>query len=195
MGAGPYRGQDLKLKGNDLVKSYLLLATSCDGTLCTTAQLTSLRVVCNSTLQMALHNSIGAVKVFHSTIFGPAIVKEKLGLVFSHWDELKTQTKALAARPVAPEDALRFFSDLLAQPLDADNKIILTRSVKQRNKLYQGAGIGADLTSSRNTAWGLVNAVTEYVDHHRRARSQDYRLDSAWFGQGAQLKSQAPNQA
>lgn len=38
-------GQDLKLKGNDLVKSYLLLATSCDGTLCTTAQFTSLRVV------------------------------------------------------------------------------------------------------------------------------------------------------
>ncbi|WP_438405340.1 DUF932 domain-containing protein, partial [Aeromonas hydrophila] len=51
------------------------------------------------------------------------------------------------------------------------------------------------LTSAKNTAWGLINAVTEYVDHHRRARSQDNRLDSAWFGQGAQLKSQALEQA
>jgi hypothetical protein len=41
----------------------------------------------------------------------------------------------------------------------------------------------------------LVNAVTEYVDHHRRARSQDNRLDSAWFGQGAQLKYHALEQA
>ena len=113
----------------------------------------------------------------------------------AHWDEFKTQTKALAARPVAPEEALRFFSVLLDQPLDADNQIILTRPVQQLHELYQGAGMGSELASSQNTAWGLVNAVTEYVDHHRRARSQDYRLDSAWFGQGAQLKSQALNQA
>jgi len=30
--------------------------------------------------------------------------------------------------------------------------------------------------------------VTEFVDAHRRARNQDNRLDSAWFGQGAQIK-------
>ena len=51
--------------------------------------------------------------------------------------------------------------------------------------------MGSDLVSAKNTAWGLVNAVTEYVDHHRRARSQDNRLDSAWFGQGAVLKQRA----
>ena len=40
-------------------------------------------------------------------------------------------------------------------------------------------------------AWGLLNAVTEYVDHERRARSVDYRLDSAWFGPGAGIKQRA----
>ena len=188
-------GQESALRGGDKVKAYLLLATSCDGTLCTTAQFTSLRVVCNNTLQMALRDSTGAIKVPHSTQFDAAAVKEALGLGLSHWDEFKAQTKALTQRPVAPEEALRFFSDLLAQPLDADNQIILTRPVQQLHELYQGAGMGSDLASSRNSAWGLVNAVTEYVDHHRRARSQDYRLDSAWFGQGSQLKSRALNQA
>ena len=187
-------GQDLKLQGNDRVKSYLLLATSCDGTLCTTAQFTSLRVVCNNTLQMALGDSTGAIKVPHSTRFDAAAVKASLGLGLSHWEEFKAQTKALAQREVAPEEALRFFSDLLAQPLDEES-IILTPPVQRLNELYQGAGMGAELTSSRNTAWGLVNAVTEYIDHHRRARSQDHRLDSAWFGQGAQLKTRALNQA
>ncbi len=39
-------GQGTQVKGQDQVNAYLLLATSCDGTLCTTAQFTSVRVVC-----------------------------------------------------------------------------------------------------------------------------------------------------
>jgi hypothetical protein len=47
------------------------------------------------------------------------------------------------------------------------------------------------MTSSRGTAWGLLNSMTEYVDFHRRARSHDHRRDAAWFGQGAQIKQRA----
>ena len=36
--------------------------------------------------------------------------------------------------------------------------------------------------------------VTEFVDHERRARSTDNRLDSAWFGKGAQIKQRALEQ-
>jgi hypothetical protein len=37
----------------------------------------------------------------------------------------------------------------------------------------------------------LLNAVTQFADHEKRARSVDHRLDSAWFGQGSQLKQRA----
>src|SRR3990167_8361757 len=47
-------GQGAALKGNDQVNGYLLLATSCDGTLATTATPTTVRVVCNNTLTIAL---------------------------------------------------------------------------------------------------------------------------------------------
>ncbi|WP_306553620.1 DUF932 domain-containing protein, partial [Acidovorax sp.] len=43
-------GKSSALKGNDVVHGYLLLATSCDGTLATTATPTTVRVVCNNTL-------------------------------------------------------------------------------------------------------------------------------------------------
>ena len=101
------------------------------------------------------------------------------------------QTKALTQRPVAPEEALRFFSDLLAQPLDADNKIILPDLSNSSTNFISRRGMGFDLASPRNSAWGLVTVVTEYVDHHRRARSQDYRLDSAWFG--PRIPTQVPS--
>jgi hypothetical protein len=39
-----------------------------------------------------------------------------------------------------------------------------------------------------------MNAVTEHVDFHQRARSQDNRLTSAWFGSGAVLKQKAFNE-
>jgi hypothetical protein len=41
------------LKGKDVSNGYILLATACDGTLATTAQFTSIRVVCNNTLAIA----------------------------------------------------------------------------------------------------------------------------------------------
>ncbi|MDC7698324.1 DUF932 domain-containing protein [Vogesella indigofera] len=189
-------GQETLLKGGDRVKAYLLLATSCDGTLCTTAQFTSVRVVCNNTLQMAVGERSGAVKVPHSTVFDPQAVKESLGLGLSAWDSFIDNLKQLSRRPVSPEEMRQYFSDVLAEPLPEDEDSQTTsRAMQQLTALYSGAGMGALLNSSRGTAWGLLNAVTEYVDHRRRARSQDYRLDSAWFGQGAQLKDQALQRA
>lgn len=188
-------GQNMKLNGGDTVKSYLLLATSCDGTLCTTAQFTSLRVVCNNTLQMALNDKADAIKVPHSTKFNPEYVKEVLGLGLANWDLFQRNIHELSHRSVSPAEAILFFSDLINDPTDDDGNIVLSRPTKKLQELYQGAGMGSELTSAKNTAWGLVNAVTEYVDHHRRARSQDNRLDSAWFGQGAQLKYHALEQA
>lgn len=47
-------GQSSTLKGNDVTNAYVLLATACDGKLATSAQFTSIRVVCNNTLAAAL---------------------------------------------------------------------------------------------------------------------------------------------
>ena len=49
----------------------------------------------------------------------------------------------------------------------------------------------AELAAAKGTAWGLLCSITEYVDHEKRARSAEYRMDSAWFGQGAAIKQRA----
>lgn len=183
-------GQETLVRSGDRVKAYLLLATSCDGTLCTTAQFTSVRVVCNNTLQIAVGDNLGAVKVPHSTVFDPLAVKDALGLGLSDWDVFMRNIKALSQRPISPEEARQYFGDVLDEPRPVEDATP-SKAMQQLHALYSGAGMGSMLTGTRGTAWGLVNAVTEYVDHHRRARSSDYRLDSAWFGQGATLKQRA----
>jgi phage/plasmid-like protein (TIGR03299 family) len=188
-------GQETMLKGSDRVKAYLLLATSCDGTLCTTAQFTSVRVVCNNTLQLAVGEKAGAVKVPHSTKFDPAAVKQELGIGLSAWDSFLVSIRAMSERKVNKFEAMSYLVDVLG-----DRDIPLADQTNQKalqavHSLFVGAGKGADLAAANGTVWGLLNACTEYVDHSRRARSQDYRLDSAWFGQGAAIKGKALERA
>ncbi|KQW61759.1 DUF932 domain-containing protein [Variovorax sp. Root411] len=186
-------GKETVLKGNDTVKGYILLATSCDGTLATTATPTTVRVVCNNTLSIALNGASSAVRVPHSTTFDPQAVKKQLGIAVSGWDTFMYRMKTLSERKVKTHESLNFFLRVLCQ-IDghADSQALTNeRALKKVQELYEGRGRGAELGTAKGTAWGLLCAVTEFVDHERRARSQEYRLDSAWFGQGAGLKQRA----
>lgn len=188
-------GQSCTFKGNDTVNGYLLLATACDGTLATTAQFTSIRVVCNNTLTVALANGTGAVKVPHSTSFDPDVVKKKLGISVAAWDSFMYSMKTLADRKVKSQEAFSYFLRVFTDQRNSTTGLTNERAMTKAMSLYEGQGKGAELASSKATAFGLLNSVTEFVDHERRACSTDHRLDSAWFGQGAALKQKAWEQA
>lgn len=189
-------GQSGTLKGQDVSNGYVLLATACDGTLATTAQFTSIRVVCNNTLAISLANNSGAVKVPHNTRFDPQAVKQQLGISVSAWDDFMYRMKALSERKMKHSEVqnyfLRVFTDFNPK---AGVQHTSERAMAKALSLYEGAGRGASLASAQGTAFGLLNAVTEFVDHERKARNTDYRLDSAWFGQGAALKQKALEQS
>ena len=204
-------GHSTALKGNDVVNGYLLLATSCDGSLATVAMPTTVRVVCNNTLSIAVNNSENAVKVSHRSVFDADAVKKRLGVAVSHWDQFMYEMKVLSERKVSTKEANAYFETLLTQttPQSPDNTpsglrllkpsstpiIPNERAYKKLQTMYGGQGRGAELTAAKNTAWGLLCAVTEFVDHERKARSTENRLDSAWFGNGAQMKQQALEKA
>lgn len=192
-------GQTVSLQGRDQVNGYLLLATACDGTLATTAQFTSVRVVCNNTLAIALAKGTGAVKVPHRSQFDPQAVKRQLGIAIASWDDFMMQMKALSECRVNARTTEAFLQRVLTYPAaamsDHGTTVVNDRAVKSVQELFAGRGKGSNLTSAAGTAWGLVNSVTEFVDHHRRARTDDHRLDAAWFGQGAALKQKAWQEA
>ena len=191
-------GKSTALKGSDVVNGYLLLATSCDGTLATTATPTTIRVVCNNTLTIALNGATSAIKVPHSTSFDAQAVKKQLGIAVSQWDSFMYRMKTLSERKVKTHESMNYFLKVLCNTdghTDTSGGLINERALKKVQALYDGQGRGAELAAAQGTAWGLLNAVTEFVDHERRARSQEYRLDSSWFGQGANLKQRSLVQA
>ncbi|MGP4770246.1 DUF932 domain-containing protein [Acinetobacter sp. PFS20] len=217
-------GQAAALKGKDVSNGYILLATACDGTLATTAQFTSIRVVCNNTLAIALrgqNSSAGVVKVPHSTKFDAEKIKQQLGISVRAWDEHMYEMKQLSQRKVTQQEAAAYFDAVfnntnlsiaeqdesiiqfyrnVAMPKQinsskADNKTEPNgRAMSKVMTMFNGHGRGAELTSAKDTAYGLLCSITEFVDHERRAISTDHRMDSAWFGVGANLKQRGLEQ-
>ena len=220
-------GQTSSLKGKDVSNGYILLATACDGTLATTAQFTSIRVVCNNTLAIALkgqNSSAGVVKVPHSTKFDAEKIKQQLGISVRAWEDHMYEMKQLSQCKVTQTEAAAYFDAVfnntsLSVPEQEDGIIQFYRNVamqaqsnnpatKADNKtepngramskvmtMFNGQGRGAELSSAKDTAYGLLCSITEFADHERRAMSQDHRLDSAWFGAGAGLKQRGLEQA
>ncbi len=191
-------GKESALMGSDVVRGYLLLATSCDGTLATMAVPTSIRVVCNNTLAIALKDAVGAIKVPHRTAFDADRVKRQLGIAVGHWDGFMLRMRELAQRKVKDQEVARFIQRVMSSneaPTSETAREAHGRAMRRVLALFEGQGRGSELQASKGTAWGLLNAVTEFVDHERRARSAAYRLDSAWFGQGAALKERALSNA
>lgn len=215
-------GQTTALKGKDVSNGYVLLATACDGTLATTAQFTSIRVVCNNTLAIALKgqtSGAGVVKVPHSTKFDAEKVKQQLGISVRAWDEHMYEMKQLSQRKVSQHEASAYFDAVfnntnLSIAEQEDSIIQFYRNVAAQGQtntttkaepngramtkvmeMFNGQGRGAELSSAKDTAYGLLCSITEFVDHERRAMSTDHRLDSAWFGAGAGLKQRGLEQA
>ncbi|HGW3736368.1 DUF932 domain-containing protein [Acinetobacter baumannii] len=215
-------GQSAALKGKDVSNGYILLATACDGTLATTAQFTSIRVVCNNTLAIALkgqNSNAGVVKVPHSTKFDAEKIKQQLGISVRAWDEHMYEMKQLSQRKVTQREAAAYFDAVFNNTTmsiaEQDDNIIQfyrnvatqaqanskekpepnAKSMSKAMEMFNGQGRGASLSSAKDTAYGLLCSMTEFIDHERRAMSIDHRLDSAWFGSGGVIKQRGLEQA
>lgn len=180
----------------DRIGGYLLLSTSADGSLATEARLTSIRVVCKNTLQFAREDAKPALRVTHRSVFDADAVKAAMGLNTAAWDVFKHNLVRLANVPVDAEYATELVAELFAGS-SADNlkdKARETAGFKKVMSLFYGAGMGSTLEGVYGTANGVLQAVTEYADHHVRARSDENRFIASQWGGGADLKRRAWDQ-
>lgn len=200
----------------DKVALNLLLATSLDGSMQTTGALTTVRVVCANTLRAALEGGSDAmVKLSHRSSFDSRTIKDALGVEAAqkNFERFMEQARELAETPISLEDAREALNTIFkvekkerprldlswlnldaAPALDADEEEPVpqetSRSVARVLQLFDGEGMGATMPTAAGTRWGLLNAVTQFVDHEM-GRTADTRLDNAWFGRGNGYKKDA----
>lgn len=175
----------------DLVRAYVLLGTSYDGTMATVGKFTNIRVVCNNTIVQALGNEGHTVRVLHSERFDPDAVRLELGIVADQWERFLLQARKLAGVPMDKMQADEFVQALLEPYHTSKLELNETKAYKRIMDLFVNRwAIGSDIPGVADTRWGMLNAVTEMVDHER-GRNANTRIESAWFGTGAALKLRA----
>lgn len=166
----------------DITLPYLMMASSCDGTLPTQARLTSVRVVCNNTLQLSQRGAAD-ISVRHTSHLDLDAVHSKLE---STRESLRLHAESLKRLAAMKMDSAKATEFLLKLTESSE----LNRNTKRILELFEGAGIGADQDSSKGTAYGLLQSVTQYADWEH-GRNQDSRLQNAWLGAMSQFKVKA----
>lgn len=180
----------------DGVGGFLLLSTSADRTLSTTARFTTVRVVCNNTLSMATTDKSHCVSFTHARKFDHDLMRAKLGKAVENFGAFMEMSKYLKKQKMDIGKAKMFVTHLL---LDSDKwhdhlAVENIHKSKGYNKILSLFGSDAKgIEMAGHTKWGMLNAVTEYFDHHIPTRTADARLNSTWFGTGDAIKQKAIN--
>lgn len=181
----------IRVNGHDLVEKFLLLTNSHDGSGPVRVKLTPIRVVCANTLTVALDGREQEVRIRH-TAQAEARLKEAheiLGLTNKLYTELDQIFNGMSKKSMTQMMLNDFLKNIFPNPPDKERS---TRITAVRDKVVELTenGIGADM--AKGTLWGAYNAVTELVDHYRKATSDDTAgLKSMWFGSGERLKKKA----
>jgi len=187
----------------DIVRPYVLGCTSYDGSMSTTFKLTAIRVVCHNTLTASVgYGGEGAprgqsekdephsiVRVPHSKDFDADAARVDLGIFLNDWEKHLAEMRRLARQPVDDEFVVAFLKELLPKVEIPEGKTMMDNLTAKRIVRLFNEGTGQDLEGANGTAWGLLNAVTEYVDHQRGVEAN--RRTSAWFGTGEGMKNRA----
>jgi phage/plasmid-like protein (TIGR03299 family) len=160
----------------DVVKSYLLINTSHDGSIAIQASITPVRVVCANTLNLAL-GSIKkkdgvkqSFKIRHTQSAEGRIqvARETLGLANAYMDKFDIMAKLMIETEITAQQ----FNEIILAAYPKPDKDVKGAIKKWENKvnLINDIYTGEYNHTIAGNAWGALNALTERLDWHRNAR-------------------------
>jgi phage/plasmid-like protein (TIGR03299 family) len=207
------RGAAGEVGKGDEVRQHLVGATSHDGSVAFQVLFSPVRVVCANTLAQALGRASAdqVRKIRHTRNAAQLVAKlpEIIDVQRGAFTAGVAELRAMAAKPCTDQLFAAYVAEVFAEQMRGtvngkrgDATTARPRTVQDLPawealaRKWNGALVGGDLPGARGTYWGAYNAITEYVSHDA-GRSRDpiesarQRLESLWFGKGAELTDRA----
>lgn len=159
----------------DKTKMFLMLTTGHDGKNSLKCKFTSVRIVCQNTLNLALCTGEDGVNIKHvgDPMKKVQQAKEILGLAEAEATAYARITEWLAATPT-DSGYVRDFLEALAPTEGKGPKAVTRAENVQKDILHLSVtGKGTHLQGVAGTRWALLNAVTEYNTHERNYRNTE----------------------
>jgi len=202
--------KNIKVTDADQVKTYSLFTNSHNGSIAIDFRLTTVRVVCQNTLSLALKEKDKRTffKRAHQGNYDD--LTQEVESFFSDTlkaaDDLETQFKNMLERKFDDDLIKAYVESLFPEPTkpsraDVDSRVenlYLARVQKtkearsQINNLNLN-GKGTEIKGVKGSLWGTFNAVLEFIDHHEKNSRNN--IASNLFGTGAALKRKAYDSA
>lgn len=189
--------------GKDTVESYLLLTNPHRYGVSSTALFTPIRVVCWNTFSMALSRTGTAdrrITISHRKKFNGDEVKEALGIAKEKLAKYKEAARFLSTKRYSSENVVDYFKRLFpVSGLSEEKRVELAKkkSTRAKKEISKQATTSLALLDTQpgadfapGTWWNAFNAATFYTDHVH-GRTDDSRMESAWFGWSRKKKVEA----
>ena len=160
-------------------------------------RLTAVRTVCWNTMQMALNETAifaddtsqkTSVKVNHRTTFNPEKIKATIGLASDKFKKYGEMLKFLTEKRLDPTQIDFYLKDVFPHHNGKDELSRVAEKVKANLDTQAGAEFG------QGTWYQMFQAVTFTTDN-QLGRSDDTRVQSAWYGTNANRKQIALKKA
>jgi len=164
----------------DAFEPYLCFINSHDGTGAVRVLMTPIRVVCQNTLNIALRGARRSWSTPHVGDISARLntAQSTLELADRYIVRLEEEADFLAQKPVSPDRFDEILESLL--PIETGSTPRAKASVlAQRQGIITAYGED-DLQRFRGTAWGVLNAVSDYVGHTTPRRQTASYKSNRW---------------
>jgi phage/plasmid-like protein (TIGR03299 family) len=198
--------KNIQVTDSDTVKTYSLFTNSHNGSIAIDFRLTTVRVVCQNTLSLALKEKDKRTffKRAHQGNYDG--LKQDVEWYFADTlkaaEDLEIQFKKMLGRKFDDDLIKAYIETLFPEPtrparahIDSRvEKLYLARAKKAKEARSQISylnlnGKGSDIKGVKGSLWGTFNAVLEFIDHHDKNSGNN--IASNLFGTGAALKRKA----
>lgn len=178
--------------GDDSFGSYLMLRTSHDGSSAIKLAVSTVRMACLNQFNVTLRSAKRAWSIHHTRRASEQVqqAREALELAFAYDEAFEQAMEKLLATPITTERAKPLITSTLRSQRVSEETADKVTSLILGN-LEHSATIPDD---QRNTAYGLLNASTEYFDHIRTYRDPMAAFKVTTEGLGARVNQALTNQ-
>jgi phage/plasmid-like protein (TIGR03299 family) len=181
----------IRVAGDDISEKYLLLSNSHDGKSSVTIKFTPVRVVCQNTLTLALNDG-SAWRVSHHGDIHQKLKQahEMMGLITEKFEDMEQSFQAMSRVQLNRDRLGEYLGSVYPDSSEPDKQLLVQRD-RSWSEFFFDQGKGNRMAGVEGTLWAGFNGVTEWVDHRKTRQNSNQRLNSAWFGESARIKSRA----
>jgi len=170
----------------DKTEQYLVFTNTFDGSGSVKVACTPVRVVCQNTLNYALHGAKRSWSIRHTVNINSRLheAQQSLQLASQYMTQLQASANNLATQHLSDWALDRLIVKLF--PIADDATQTVKNHTMERRSIFQKALDADDLQNFRNTKWQFVNAASDMAGHAQPVRmtstSRENRLGSIFAG-------------